>query len=39
MSLEKMSNNSQQRYSSNGAKYLAQQKYSDAIAFYKPGRK
>lgn len=30
-----MSNNLGERYSSNGAKYLAQHKYSEAIAFYK----
>lgn len=32
-----MSNNLEERYSSNGAKYLAEQKYSEAIAFYKQG--
>ncbi|MEH2405953.1 hypothetical protein [Nostoc sp.] len=32
-----MNNKSEQRYSSNGAKYLAKQKYSEAIAFYKQG--
>jgi predicted O-methyltransferase YrrM len=35
MRSEKMSNNLEERYSSTGAKYLAQQKYSEAIAFYK----
>ncbi|WP_335191084.1 class I SAM-dependent methyltransferase [Nostoc sp.] len=35
MRLENMSNNLEERYSSNGAKYLAQHKYSEAIAFYK----